>query len=66
MSKYLGTYLEGVKECEEFYQEGKSFEWLEKHVYTEKRILCYRWYDFISGFEDAIEHFKRLENINGD
>ena len=65
MSKYFGTYLEGVKECEQFYQSGKSFEELENFIENEKHIVDYRWRHFIEGFEDAIEHFKRLESIFG-
>ena len=65
MSKYFGSYLDGVKECEEFYDGGMTFTWLEEYISTEKRIVDYRWYNFIEGFEDAIEHFKRLESIFG-
>ena len=65
-SKPFGNFLDGVKLCENMYQKGKTFEQLENYIKTEGRIIGWSGLYFNRGFEDAIEHFKRLEQIRGE
>ena len=58
------TYLDGVKECEEFYQAGYTFTELIDYLERETLLVDYRWSDWVEGFTDGIEHFERLEELN--
>ena len=60
------AYLRGVKECEVMYQEGCSFDELEKYIEVEASIGGIWWETWVDGFVGAIEHFKRLEEIGNE